>query len=569
MKFHINPHHHVKIWLSGNPDVFLNPENQLRLVKMRADNPNDRIHFVYDSRLLSPNALQTLHAFCDKYQIIALDAKTEVSDQLKTDEERRLFQWYLTEITSLGEGGNLASASDILRVLSPVYEKGIYSDFDVVVKTAHLPPEIEIEAPLLLRVGSIKMFYGMEQIVVNNEVLALASEEDAAAKAIKKVHQAILKRYQPNFPFHTDVCEQIKKDLQRHMPESIAEGVYQFIESQQRKLMPIPHQMEQMRLHSPVRFRRNLLAEKKQPFEALCREFLKGKKIDVSGLATEEALYHKAATELRQELKQILSSWIFWLTTPSWLYQKMKQKAAVSDDKSLIQSYFQTLFEGHFKTSVTHTSGPMAFGAALFDAYILNQAELKKVKLSAFSHYGLDQAFLSDNHLPFHTKATELQRLMQGDPGEFNDLSWLERGQEYIAKREDKMNQAAATVTRFFRHTKAMRPTTEAQVQRLVDKLNKHIVRLQKAYQNPFAFYGYVHGKQELDLVVKLRALINHKYHIDTQGIVLLLKTFKESKAKTWLWHKETQPLLYMAQRLCYLKQVSEPPRPQLLSVHA
>ncbi len=36
-----NPHAHVKIWLSKTPSVFMNIENQTRLIEMREKNPND------------------------------------------------------------------------------------------------------------------------------------------------------------------------------------------------------------------------------------------------------------------------------------------------------------------------------------------------------------------------------------------------------------------------------------------------------------------------------------------------------------------------------------------------
>ena len=43
MPYELNPHRHVKIWLSKKPDIFLNQENQLRLVRIRAQNPDDVI----------------------------------------------------------------------------------------------------------------------------------------------------------------------------------------------------------------------------------------------------------------------------------------------------------------------------------------------------------------------------------------------------------------------------------------------------------------------------------------------------------------------------------------------
>lgn len=115
MAYTFNPHRHVKIWLSKDPDTFLNMENQLRLVKMRGINPKDEITLVYESSLLSANALAELHAFCAKHNITPKDVTKDLLPHCKTDLERALAEKYRDEITHLSEGGNLAVGSDILR----------------------------------------------------------------------------------------------------------------------------------------------------------------------------------------------------------------------------------------------------------------------------------------------------------------------------------------------------------------------------------------------------------------------------------------------------------------------
>ena len=76
MPYTFNPHRHVKIWLSTNPDTFLNLENQLRLIRMREINPGDSISFVYSEKLLKDHALESLrvklvdtHLKCDSLLI--------------------------------------------------------------------------------------------------------------------------------------------------------------------------------------------------------------------------------------------------------------------------------------------------------------------------------------------------------------------------------------------------------------------------------------------------------------------------------------------------------------------
>lgn len=57
MPYHYRPHTHVKIWLSNNPQVFMNFENQTRLIAMREQCPTDPIHLIYDSALLNDQSL--------------------------------------------------------------------------------------------------------------------------------------------------------------------------------------------------------------------------------------------------------------------------------------------------------------------------------------------------------------------------------------------------------------------------------------------------------------------------------------------------------------------------------
>ncbi|MBA2650524.1 MAG: hypothetical protein H0U75_13210 [Legionella sp.] len=154
MTYYFNPHHHVKIWLSKDKDIFLNLENQVRLVKMRDINPEDEIHFIYDGALLSKTALIELQAFCGKYRITPQNVRS-LMPHCKTVEEQNLCSLYAQEVSHLNEGGNLGVGSDILRWLSPIYTLGTYTDFDVPVDTSKLPNTITVAKPLLMSLGSV------------------------------------------------------------------------------------------------------------------------------------------------------------------------------------------------------------------------------------------------------------------------------------------------------------------------------------------------------------------------------------------------------------------------------
>ena len=150
-----NPHKHVKIWLSKNPRVFMNEENKLRLLHMRERCPGDLIQLIYDSVLLNESARDDLQAFCLKHDIKPVDVRDLISEIPEDKRHEQLLALYEDEISNLDHGGNLAAASDILRWIKPVYTKGTYSDFDVMVQTKALPETLTINADLLLFFGCL------------------------------------------------------------------------------------------------------------------------------------------------------------------------------------------------------------------------------------------------------------------------------------------------------------------------------------------------------------------------------------------------------------------------------
>ncbi|HHF7344278.1 TPA: glycosyltransferase family 88 protein [Legionella feeleii] len=105
MTYNFNPHRDIKIWLSKNPASFLNLENRARLIKMPATNPTDEINSIYESSLLSAQALKDLDIFCKKYQIVPKDVQKDVIPNCTTAEEKNLIKNYQDQITNLDAGG--------------------------------------------------------------------------------------------------------------------------------------------------------------------------------------------------------------------------------------------------------------------------------------------------------------------------------------------------------------------------------------------------------------------------------------------------------------------------------
>lgn len=204
MTHKINLHQHVKIWLSKEPDVFLPLINQRRLIKQRYANPKDTIHLVYDARLLSPKAQKDLDDFCAKYKIEPINVETI---NVKPDEKGLLDAYHL-EISNLKSGGNPAPASDILRWLSAIYTKGIYTDFDIKVDTSKLPETITINAPILLDGGSMS-FGSMELACLNNHIIGVSENPDP--DLIRAIQNNIVRTY--NTRDHYAICSNVYNEL--------------------------------------------------------------------------------------------------------------------------------------------------------------------------------------------------------------------------------------------------------------------------------------------------------------------------------------------------------------------
>ncbi len=190
-KYSFNPHKHVKIWFSKNPDVFLTMTNQLRLIYMRQKNPKSDISLIYDRRLLNSNALKQFETFCFTHQIQPIDAYTF---EAKTEEEKTLISLYEDEIFHLDEEGNLGAASDIIRCMKGCYALGTYSDCDVDTKTNDLPDRIDIEEPVLFNCGN-----KAEHFYTANDIIGVA-DLDAALPIMQTIQRTLIANCTPQKP---------------------------------------------------------------------------------------------------------------------------------------------------------------------------------------------------------------------------------------------------------------------------------------------------------------------------------------------------------------------------------
>ncbi|KTD04246.1 putative glucosyltransferase Lgt1 [Legionella geestiana] len=214
----LNPHRHVKIWLSTNPHVFMSTVNQARMMLMRAMNPNEEIYLVYESRLLTPAAIQGLKDFCAQLNIRAKDAKTLLKKYRSEGIEQGLIALYEDNINNFAQGGNPGAASDILRVLEPVWKLGIYSDMDVLVNTATLPARIEVQRDILMTIRYTDE-NGERLGHLNTDIFAVLDTPEARTQ-LKFIQKAIARLSAP----HTDwesVFDGMWPELQKRLPREL------------------------------------------------------------------------------------------------------------------------------------------------------------------------------------------------------------------------------------------------------------------------------------------------------------------------------------------------------------
>ncbi len=209
-EYYIDLMRHCKIWFTSNPGEFMPMLNQLRLIRMRALNPDIKLSLIYARELLSPEAQAKMVAFTQAHGIDLVDLRSIEAELDPASPEPRLYRLLLEELQS--ECGNLGSASDIARVLSPIAAKGIYSDLD---RDFFCRPEVEA-----LKVtfdgasagkGKSRALVPLQierniRYIVCNDVLALllpiskTGDISEIRKALLPIQMLLLSRYEnPNY----------------------------------------------------------------------------------------------------------------------------------------------------------------------------------------------------------------------------------------------------------------------------------------------------------------------------------------------------------------------------------
>lgn len=398
-----NPHRHVKIWLSKNKDQFLNQENQLRLVKMRADNPEDEINLVYSGQLLSEQARQDLEFFCKKHKINPVCIEEDVIPKCKNNvNEQKLVKLYQDEINSLANGGNLAAASDILRWLSPVYSLGTYSDLDVLIKTQHTPPEKVVSSPLLLNIGSIECTNSLEVLAYNNDRISIVDPKSAVDQ-IEAIQRTIIHNCESEQCFQSAI-DRIQENSQK------------------------------------------VIGEKVSTFEEKILSVLN---------------YIKTNYQIKNmpHLRSVIQDLTNTKESCIELFIQSGGNLIIPDSETELETFkaLKNMQENLLKYCVIYTTGPMIL-QNLFDKSVMSSHEIEKdVSRYTYENSKLSSCFSSGNAIKLHSPPNISE--MQGKLGETNDASWLPSGGEHIQLREENLHQKARVIQKQFKKAMQNRET--------------------------------------------------------------------------------------------------------------
>ena len=461
-----NPHRHVKIWLSKNPDIFMNQENQFRMVKMRALCPNDVINFIYDKTLLSPNACKNLKEFCEKHKFIPIEMNDDITPEcLKNKHERRLIEIYKDEITHLTEGGNLAAASDIVRWLRPVSKLGTYSDLDVSVNTTELPNTIDVESEILLNIGSVVLdddarkllggheilekllskypentrFSGeLENLGLNNDIVAILNPE---SEVIQKVQESMIDAYTPS-----NTSKSIDELFLFMIPPSIRPDITKlndaglFASYGGKKISPREYRDNIKRIYSND----NSAQLKYTEYYAYEREYE-----EYARTLSQPMIFLIWGINLALNAANIFNTFIAAKSILDLVNTTRDRPNNILQD-TLPSRLFDDPIHSRYLNSVTYSTGPFMLINQLFDnKRICTVGEIDKIKHWSIRNYEpLKKAFKSTQSVDLHMSINQSTQTM-------GDLSWMPLGEELIENREKKYDPSATKIQAVYRGFKA------------------------------------------------------------------------------------------------------------------
>lgn len=483
MSYTLDPHSHVKIWLSNNPDLFMNFENQTRLIAMREKNPKDKFHLIYDSTLLTDISVNELLKFCNENSIIPVDADL-FQKKLHSEEQRELYKFYKDEITHLKNGGNLAVASDILRLLPPSYKLGIYTDLDVPIDTSNLPKTIQVESPLLLHIGSLQLLGNKEMMLAQNDYIAVANA-DAAKEQMKQLHEGVLSKLRE---YSTDYISETESILGKdnwfnsYLMSSMQNRAEYFYIQKSNELKPGAGKISSREFRAYV----NEVMSNKTSYLNFHRQINEktGKK------ETDTQVILRLRAEIKSQLSLI--KWTFFHKE----YRELRQLLS-KNNEHFIKAMMKKERSLYYKSIVVCTTGPVEVTRSFFGKYILTSKEIDEIaEPISYSTYKLHKAFISRNGIPLHQNILAMLNYLGADVGELNDSSWLEEGQALQKSRSEKLIERKLELTH----------DMPILLQEIEDKLLDQLITLKRESTQ---FFGIFASKRKTEKIKAIELVLD------------------------------------------------------------
>lgn len=387
-----------KIWFSRNQKEFLNPLNQLRLVRLRAKNPDVIIHFIYSKTLLTEMAIAKMEHFRKKHNINPVSVEDDILPKCSAAaEEQTLIKIFQEEIL-IREGGNLGAASDVVRWLSPMADYGTYSDFDVDIYPKDLPEVVEVNSPILINAGCHEVGYlpDLQYLRVNNDIVSIVGKDEKASALLRKIQVAIGEAYYK---------DKFQCNFQRTQ--------------------------EQLSRLAEVDLKNNIIIQSRYEQVINC-------KLNPPNLKNACIL-----DRLQREFPRLI-------TLRDYL---QLQGRLFSEDEDC------QLIEDLLMLTVTYKTGPIPVTMGLFGGWLAKKSKVEsEYAYSSFQNYPLlKEVYCSSNGGKLFMKEEEVITKFDADGNELGagDLSWLSVGVSYLKAEERKLNHAALVIQGFFRQKKA------------------------------------------------------------------------------------------------------------------
>lgn len=496
--FWLNTRKLYKIWFSKDPAVALGIENELRLIRLRQDNPKAVITLVYSSSCLNNDALENLKAFCEEHNIRLVDFDTQVKFLLKNKLDKQAYALAQKEIqkTLTNEGGNLGAASDCARTLVPLVSLcGIYSDLDVHLTLNSQPKYVKVKSPILFptelieEAGTMNFAGNIDAIACTNDKKNSPVLGKKAVQSIRTLQKRIIQNYQAR------PLEVLYKPTIKGVPLSIAKFsdcgaiIDKFFDkNSDADIFAFRKYLQTFTIHDYARSLSRLSC------------------LAVFGtIHPEECTEHELKSSFEKALKNAVA-------LSQELSLQMAREEAIQFAKHLVSKMTVCQFTGpSILPSLLEDIMPkeISFQQSLLSVSVEPKAEwenfCKKINQYGWNANGLDKAYHSKNKLSelndnIPNSSSSLLDLLVGTYG---DQAWTEEGNNKKKSREEKMEKAATTIQTAWRNYQ------------LKKKAEQEQAKAKKPQKNPFStLHGFNLAKKKQQ---KVEVLQEHKQKSTTK----------------------------------------------------